>query len=202
MRHPVLRTALELLYRPGHVAAAYVEGRRRSYAHPVSYCLLTAGMCFIALKLFRPDAARLETVGSDFDRAFQTIVYLTFDYMGPITVATLPLLAAALHLFFRKTGRSLAESLVLSLYVYGQAFMVQLALAALTILSDGWQQIVDLLVPFVLLTIAAPQFYPTQSTVRTVVLANVAHILYIVAFCALLIIAAAVLVQFPQSAPP
>jgi len=127
---PLLRTAIDLLVRPGAVVSAYVRGRRIVYANPVQWAILTSGATvLIGHTLSRVGPVRIQTDAS-MPAWLRTALDELGSNAGPLYVLVLlPLLAVALRLCFRRRGGTIAEHLVHVLFCYGIGTLLQVVWA-------------------------------------------------------------------------
>ena len=192
---PFLRTTIELAWRPGVVAARYLDGRRRRYTQPLKYCLLAATvevllLQWIGLPLRAASAAPSAVRG--LARAAEETSLFFVDYLGFTTLVTLPLLAGLLRALM-PGKRSFEHSMVLCLYCYGISFLAQTVLLVLAHWWPGPMLVLTLLVPFVVLGAAVGDFYPggraLNAIVATVAQAAYFGILLVVQFLIILVVA-------------
>ena len=121
-----------LFKNPGRLVANYVKGRRRYYVNPARFCLLTSAFWYLAMQLADLDtmaASGISITGSSSDAAADLAGRIR-DFIGRnlelMQYLSLPLLAGALRLTFRKAGRNLAECLVFVMFLYGFRFLMSL----------------------------------------------------------------------------
>lgn len=121
---PILRTGWELLWRPGHVAAAWVDGKRRTYSNPVKFAVIAGIIVAVVYRLFLDHL----TVDS---QEVSTTMKLTTEYLAFV----LFLLAVPLGIVLGVTGRifrvsrSWLDWFVLGLFTFGIAAIVQVAVS-------------------------------------------------------------------------
>lgn len=135
------RTLRELLRRPGLLVEDYVSGRRRRYVNPARFCLLSLGLWFVVAGLCGLDSLDVSGIqitsssGNESSARFVGRVReIVGEHLELLLFLALPLRAAFLQLLFRRSGRNLAESLVLVLYVAGFGYLIA---ALLTPVSVG-----------------------------------------------------------------
>ena len=176
LESPLIRTFVELTYRPGLVARNYVNGRRRCYTNPLKYCLLVFAVYGITYLLWAPPLPELEWVESDgpippwwimFADSHESY-YLHLEYFmerhGTITsLALLPLLALASKLSFFNRNLNFAEHTVLMLYVQAQITLLTLPFSPY-LDENEWALLAVLLIVLVFWLTACQQFF-TGSTI-------------------------------------
>ncbi len=205
---PIARTVTELAWRPGWVAAQYVEGRRRTFTNPLKYCLLLTAISLIALQIWPapeidPETATVDGEPDEFLAAwFQALNEMqewVTRYAAIITLLLLPLLTALSRLFFLRSGRNFAEHYVLGLYIHGQWYLLTLLLLPLITNEIVWAAILGQLVIIPLYGLAAIHFFPGRTWIKAV-LGGLAAFLYLLAFHLIYYAAAfvIVMVQSPE----
>ncbi|REJ80766.1 MAG: DUF3667 domain-containing protein [Acidobacteria bacterium] len=143
-----LHTVLALLRSPGGVVREYTGGRRRAYVNPLSYLFVTAATSLVLFNLiggFDTDQMRAQLAANaeatqpgisaaQIERSVEVQVKM-FQHATTLSL----LLGIPLTLFLRLTfWRTLntAESLVFSLYLLGQVFVLDLATYLLFLLTE------------------------------------------------------------------
>jgi hypothetical protein len=113
-----------------------VAGRRRTYANPVTYLLLTTGVSVLMWNLLgdpfagdraasmRKSAAAIMKHASQSDQARWLALNNTMlAYVTQVTFALCLILVIVLGLVFRKSGRNVAETAVFVLFTTGQVYL-------------------------------------------------------------------------------
>ncbi len=121
-------TALELMRRPGAALRDYVAGRTVRYASPGRYLVIVLAITtLVYLKIGIVDA-----MGNDFTAGMnetaagpmladaRKVNELATKYINLILALSVPFLALASRLVFRRSGYNLAENLVFNTFVYAQ----------------------------------------------------------------------------------
>ena len=184
---PVLRTIGHLTWRPGWVASEYVRGRRKPFTNPLKYCFL-AGALQIAVCEFLdiaipvlPPGVREQLSQGPGGEAFRTGAVPALEWFGQyihiLTFASLPVLALFMRGLFRGSGRSLIEHYVLSLYVYGHSFLLQLFAVPLGGINHPATYSIYKFIPFVYFSWAAVTFC-RAPILKGVALSLLAHLGY------------------------
>lgn len=116
---------------PGRLVTRYVAGMRRAFVNPARFCLLSLALWFFTLSLAGVDP--LESSGlsindnsnsEDTNEKIQELRQFLAHYMEVLLYLALPMLALILKWLFRRSGRNLAECLVLVLYLVGFRYLV------------------------------------------------------------------------------
>ena len=186
---PLLRTLRGVLTRPGKVADDYVRGRRIRYTNPVKWALLSTALAFFVGQLVGARGpVRIEASGElDPDGWAASVARFLESNTAPLFVlGMLPALALAMRLCFARTGRSVAEELVLVLYTYGCAALLQVVLAALAPL--GVPPGVGGSLPLIWTAWGAVAFHPTRRAWISVLLVLLAHLLWILGLGAIVLL--------------
>jgi hypothetical protein len=207
--HPILNTLIGLTLRPGVVAREYVDGKRIKYVHPLKYCLICSAIQVLMIKLlptalfgvtkpisFSGSSPQAADVAGDIAT---NLSKWTIEYLGPLTIAMMPVLALALHMLIRRGGRTFAESLVLSIFVYGHSLLIIAILLPTFAFSTPIGLLSSYAISYVLLSWSATQFYAGRPAVLAL-LAFAAHTLFVLLFIAIFsVLAAVALVLFVSS---
>jgi len=186
---PLLRTLKGLLLHPGRVAADYVDGKRARYTNPIKWALLTSGLAFLVARLFegsKPVRIQL-TVGNDEPAWLRSALDRVSSNMAILFVLVmLPLLALSLRLCFFRSQRRVAEELVLVLYTYGCAALLQVVLAVLAL--TGLPTTFSGVLPLVWTAWAAVPFHREHRAWVSVLLTLLAHVVWILGMGLLLLL--------------
>jgi hypothetical protein len=139
-----------MLSDPGGVVARYLQGRRRTYLGPVTYFFFGAALMLLVYPLYENDMAQtLNTRTTTFatgDHPFlspeQAAAYsqLMLELARQTAAATLTIcvpFALLVRLLFRSTQVNVVETLVFTLFVFGQAMMIHSLLVPLAWLLDS-----------------------------------------------------------------
>lgn len=182
---PFLRTIRDLTWRPGHVAAAYVDGKRRTYTNPAKYCFIMGALAsalmnsFVVNEGFIEDELRQITSEDSIllnkDVLPLLLAFLKWSHLW--AVASLPILAAVNRLFFPKSGRTVMEHYVVGLYAYGHAYLLQGLVAPIGLLTNPITSPVLGLLPFIYFSWTTVTFCRT-SKVWGVVRSVISHAIY------------------------
>ncbi len=177
---PLLRTLRSLLLHPGRVVTDYVAGRRVRYTNPIKWALVSTTLAFVAARLIGGSKpARIEITRSDEEPAWlRTLLDMLSSNLAILLVLVmLPLLALSLRICFWRGGRSIAEELVLVLYAYGCAALLQALLAAIALLGVPTQ--FSGMLPVIWTAWAAVQFHHERRAWVSVLLTLLAHVLWV-----------------------
>ena len=101
----------ELLYRPGHVAREYVDGMRKKYFNPFSYLFIIVAVATLLSSTFNlmADPSRRDPISLFLNK-----------HANVVMLVHVPISAFFSWLFFIRSKRSYAESLVLFTYTGGE----------------------------------------------------------------------------------
>lgn len=130
LEFPLLRTTVDLLWRPGFVADAWIRGRRRTYASPMKFCLITGVIITLALRLFESPTQVLSQDLSAFEKAMVVAVTKYFAFFAMAVLVPLALVMGATS-WLLKAYRSPLEWYALGLYVIGLSVVLQLVFGLL-----------------------------------------------------------------------
>lgn len=125
----------EMLYRPGHVAREYVDGKRKKYFNPFSFLLIV-----VAVSTFLIATFNLMTASGLRD----PISMFLNKHANLVMFLNVPIGAFFSWLFFRESGRSYAENLVLHAYAGGErsAFYSVFIVAIMLLLPQYYMRII------------------------------------------------------------
>ncbi len=139
------RTLAGLVRSPGPMAVDYVEGRRRRYVNPARFALLSLALWLLFTKVMGIDpleasGMRVSSEGGGADSSEFVSEIRTFlgSYLNVLLYLALPLRAFLLRLFFRSSGRNLAECLVLVLYLAGFGYLIGFLFTPLVAQGHSW----------------------------------------------------------------
>lgn len=108
--HSVLGLIKALLLRPGRVAAEFVDGHRKRYFNPFSFLVISVGLSALVMS---------STGIGGFNGHPGTVGKQLQANLNLFILAQVPLLALWARLIFLRSGRNLAENLVLVAYCSG-----------------------------------------------------------------------------------
>lgn len=139
----LVRTLRGLVLEPGATAADYVAGRRRRYVNPARFALLSLALWFVVTKLFGLDPMEVSGIKiTNTSGGAETLIRDIREFIGRnlelLLYLALPLRALLLRLFFKGSGRNLAECLVLVLFIAGCGYLVGALLTPLHLLGLEW----------------------------------------------------------------
>lgn len=128
---PVLRTIKDLTIRPGKMIKDYLNGKRKIYYKPFQYYLLATTVYFIFFFIWGDEMlAMFSVIGADANSFGTADEIKTFQQeisefqsknMRLFTFFQIPIYGWLIWLFFRrKSGHSLTETFVVSLYILAQ----------------------------------------------------------------------------------
>ena len=163
---PIARTVIDLTWRPGHVASAYVAGRRQTYTNPLKYCLLLTAASLLVMQTWPMEigSTAAESDNAELEQAWLDAVNVVQGWivrMGTfVTLLLLPVQAALSRLFFLRSGRNFAEHCVLALYVHGHWYLFSIPLLPLAAHGHGWAIAGMQLSITILYPLAACGFFP------------------------------------------
>jgi hypothetical protein len=164
----------DLLFRPGHVAREYIEGRRKRYFGPFAFLVIMVGLASAMILIFGVDL--FKPIG---DNRF---AHLLSRHVNLVVLFQLPILAACCWLLFINERLTFAENLVFTAYVSGfRALMLGVALSPIIWATRSSPSAPGLVIAYygiwaLYLSFAATQFYRGNKalTVIKVILAAVA----------------------------
>lgn len=140
----LIHTVKELAVSPGEFVRSYIDGKRKSYAKPVSFFILTTTVFVIVFHLFSDNFITFvnETlVGDKINKpnpmgidivAMQHLVLNKINYFYFVIA---PIFAGWFMLFFRKMKLNFAEALVFSFYTIGMGLFISLFLVLFALIN-------------------------------------------------------------------
>jgi hypothetical protein len=140
------RTLRDLLTKPGHVVASYINGNRVTYSRPVGYFLLMITILLVLINILNVDYAALMEASSPKDETqnaaqvkLQHDIYqFMINNLRLMSLVIIPLQAfCARWFFFRKRGFSYFEHTVLPFYTNAQINLLSI-FAVLLFAITGW----------------------------------------------------------------
>ncbi|MEO1526185.1 MAG: DUF3667 domain-containing protein [Planctomycetota bacterium] len=136
LEFPLLRTSLDLLWRPGFVAAAWIRGKRRTYASPIKFSLVTGVVVTLGIRMVVGELTIPNNGVSGFERF---LVVAATNYFAFFAMGLLLPLAILMGLMSRLLGvtRSMLEWYALGLYVIGISVALQVFCGAVVSILPG-----------------------------------------------------------------
>lgn len=157
---PLWRTFVGLCLRPGVVAAEYAAGKRKRYVSPVKFALVCAAVEIVLIRIARPEAINsAPQTGIRSAQMYSEFSAAMFDFLGIVTLVTMPFLAFLMSSLFPRARRTVGESMALCLYVHGMCYLVQGLCTAIVPVSPRLTMGVTSFLPVVLLAWGARPFY-------------------------------------------
>ncbi len=169
----ILGTFVTLIFRPGHLAAEYLAGRKGSYINPVRLYLTFSAIYFLfawsALSDIRGGVARTarsqatiaiaKKKGIEPLALAQKIYQKAEKYAAAFRFGSVLVSGLFLTLLFYRTGKYFVEHLVFSLYLYSFDFFFKsvFALLFIVVAAAGGQlpaRVLDLFYPIMLIYLA------------------------------------------------
>ncbi|MDT0557016.1 DUF3667 domain-containing protein [Ichthyenterobacterium sp. W332] len=139
----LIRTFIDLLIKPQNVIVGYIEGLRKKYVDAIPYLALSItllGFQFLIFKEFFPEVMTTDftqTGNAQIDEFNAKINEYVFDYLGIITIVTLPILAFFTYLLFSgNKNYNFTEHIVMNIYITSQ-YTITTALITIVGLSLG-----------------------------------------------------------------
>lgn len=133
-----------LLRSPGRLVADYASGRRRRFVNPARFCLLSLAMWFLATRVLFLDPMEASGIritgssGGEAARLADEVREYLARHLDILLFFSLPLRALLLRGFFRRSGRNLAECLIMVLYIAGFGYLFGMLFAPLQALDQEW----------------------------------------------------------------
>lgn len=158
----VLLLFKELSYKPGIVARAYIEGKRKKYYDPFSFLVLMVAIALFFILKF--ESLTITHKNLNFDKA--ELLHFAFKYFNVFIFAMCPVNAFIIWLFFRKYNKSYIENLVLSAYISGQTMFFYCIILVPLILFTAKMGVIGTVTGILLAgwsAMAILQFYKTKS---------------------------------------
>lgn len=193
----LLVTVRDVLIRPGEVALTFVEGRRRTYVHPVAFLFVAYGVYAVVFGLIETQlmdamtasmpaanpalSAAENEAAAAFGLAFMRFAVTYAAYLSVLTVLPFGLL---LRTLLPASGRTVAECAVFALTVEaGVALVLGLVLNPLSAWTGSFGiAFLAYVLYFVLTGIGTPVFFgrQPQALVRALVAQALALVVYLV----------------------
>ena len=129
----ILNTIKELFFSPGKFISQYLEGKRKSYAKPVTFFILMLSVYVIIFHLLSEDYfsyLNQALTGSKSDKIiFKNVTpaelqHMISNKMNYLMFILPPAFAFFYRIFFRKTKINFAEALAFSFYVIGFGLLI------------------------------------------------------------------------------
>lgn len=124
LEQPLLRTTVELLWRPGYVASSWIEGKRRSYTNPVKFAVIMGAIIAIAFPLALDLLNYTIYGGGDFMTMLLLQFYIVFSLIHLIPLVIVFGIVGRLI----KLKRTWLDWFVLGLYVSAITAVIQAGL--------------------------------------------------------------------------
>ena len=107
----IIHLIRELLVRPGIVAREYVDGKRKKYFNPFSFLVIVVAVATLLISSFNlmTQSSPSNPIGTFLNKHANIVIFLN-----------VPFCALFSWLFFKRSGRTYAENLVLSAYTSGE----------------------------------------------------------------------------------
>jgi len=183
-----MRTLSGLVTAPGQLVDDYVSGKRRAYVNPARFCLLSLALWLLFARVLEVDL--MDSLGinvtdkseggkSEISERIKNLIASNLDLF---LYLTLPIQAFLYKAFFRKSGRNVAETLVLVLYIAGFGYLIGLALTPFAQVGLGWVVRFRALFALIWSIRAARTFFDGGwfSTIWRVLAVTVLHMLAII----------------------
>jgi hypothetical protein len=180
LESPLLRTVVELSYRPGTVAVRYVRGHRRRYTNPLKYCLLAAALSVITYLVWGAPLPDLDWSSVDSEPTEFWTMYWNLDpefehqlmehmagvlkrHTTLVTLLMVPILALLTRALHFRSGDNFAEHSVLALYVLAHTVVVALPISPWVMAEAEWATVLYMFIWFLLWIVACVQFFPGRK---------------------------------------
>lgn len=137
------RTLRGLVRAPAEVVQDYAAGRRQRYVSPARFCLLALAAWLLLARALEVDPLRMSGIrfsggqGEPTELADRIQAFLV-RHLELLLYVALPLRAWLFRLFFRRSGRNAAESLVLVLYLAGFSYLLGIGVTLLQAFDQSW----------------------------------------------------------------
>jgi hypothetical protein len=147
------------------VAADYVSGMRRRYVNPLKFCFACGALAAINVQLLvmLGEGSATRVAAPELSDDVRTVMAWFARWFHIVYFLSLPLLAVMLRIVNRKGGRTMLESLVLCLFVYGQVFLLQMPLMPLVEFVHPWFAYVSSVIGLGYLSWGAAAFYKGRA---------------------------------------
>ena len=161
----LIHTFRGLVRAPGLLVADYISGRRRRYINPARFCFMCLALWFLVSNVLGVDLLVASGIsitnssGGESELVVTKVREFIENNLNVLMFLSLPLRAVLFRAFFRKSGRNLAECLVLVLYVAGFGYFFGLLLVPLQKLDQEWVVPLRQLLTIVWSVWAARQFF-------------------------------------------
>ncbi len=181
---PVWRTLRGLARQPGVVASEYAAGKRLHYTNPVKWALLCTSFSYVVGRATNApgpiDVGELDSAPAWLRPILEAIAG---NAAMLFVLLLLPFAAVAMKLCFRRTGRTVAEEMVLVLYAYGFAALLQALLGVVALLGIPGQ--IAGILPVVWTAWGAVAFHRQCTPLGAVARTVLAHALWVLLLGAL-----------------
>ncbi len=168
----VLLLIKELVYKPGSVARAYIEGRRKTYLNPFSYLAI-----MVAIALYF--VLRFENVGLDYsqmDNSDVDLLRFSFKYFNVFILLMCPIYALTIWILFWRNQYNYLENLALSAYLSGQTMLYYVVALIIFVIFPTSMSFLGVIIGFMITiwyVVAILQFYQKRdfwSIVRSILI--------------------------------
>ncbi len=193
----LLVTVRDVLTRPGEVALAFVEGRRRTYVHPVAFLFVAYGLYAVVFGLFEtplieamkasmPAANPALSAAQNEAAAASGLAFLRFavTYGAYLSILTVLPFGVLLRKLLPASGRTVAECAIFAVTVEaGVALVLGLVLNPLSAWTGSFGvAFLAYVLYFVLTGIGASEFFGRQprALARALVAQALALVVYLV----------------------
>lgn len=153
----LLHTFLRLSIDPGLVCRDYIEGRRKPYTHPVSYCFLLVTLYALTINLTGIEVSVGGAV--EYGEMERRVYHALHGILAYLLFVTLLPVAALQRRLFPDSGYGTADSYVFMLFVIGHASLIGAIFAATGWLASATGLAVYTLLHFAYLLWAMTRFY-------------------------------------------
>jgi hypothetical protein len=129
----ILNTIKELFFSPGKFIGQYIEGKRKSYAKPVTFFVLMLSVYVIIFHLLSEDYfsyLNQALIGNKSDKTIfknvspAELQHMISNKMNYFMFILPPVFAFFFRVFFRKTQINFAEALAFSFYIIGFGLLI------------------------------------------------------------------------------
>ena len=187
----ILFTLKELFTRPGDSIREFIEGKRVNHFKPViSLVIILATIYGLLAHYFDMRLMDMNTINvSDNSNLFQDILKINkwiSDHFVWVSLLSIPIYSLGTSIAFRKQKINFVEHIVLNTFLAGQKLAVHIAafpiayLIKTTSYTDNFNTLLTL-IDFFLLVWTYKNFFNQESKVRTIWLAILSYIIYIIA---------------------
>jgi len=158
----ILLLVKQLTNKPGHVARAYVFGKRKLYFNPFNYLALMVAIAFYCVLQF-------EKVSLDYSQIAPENIDLlrfSFKYFNLFMLLMCPIYGLFIWLLFKNHPMNFVECLALSAYLSGHNMFYYIIVMLIFILFPSYMNVLGVIIGFLInfwIVVAILQFYQTRS---------------------------------------